>query len=54
MRRAWIACALALLPGPAFAWGAVGHRLVGQVGAEAFSAELPAFLRAPGVARDIG
>ncbi|HEX4270126.1 MAG TPA: hypothetical protein VHZ32_02025, partial [Rhizomicrobium sp.] len=45
---------LALAPGEALAWGAVGHRLVGRIGAEEFPAELPAFLRAKGVAADIG
>jgi hypothetical protein len=45
---------LALAPGEALAWGAAGHRFVGQIGAEEFSTELPAFLRAKGVAADIG
>jgi hypothetical protein len=44
----------ALAPGQALAWGAVGHRLVGSVAAENFSNDLPAFLRAKGVAADIG
>lgn len=42
------------LPAAAFAWGAAGHRIVGEVGADNFSKELPAFLRAKGVAADIG
>ena len=38
----------------ALAWGDTGHRLVGQLAAEALPATLPDFLRAPGVAADIG
>ena len=57
-RRACFAAALVLMAlppaAPAFAWGAEGHRLVGEIGAAAFAPELPAFLRAPGAADDIG
>jgi len=42
------------LPTQALAWGATGHRIVGVLGVEALPAEIPAFLRAPGVAADIG
>lgn len=57
MRRllaALTAAAALAAPASALAWGATGHRIVGQVGAEAFPAELPAFLRAPGVPAEIG
>jgi hypothetical protein len=37
----------------AFAWGAYGHRLVSGVGARAFTADLPAFLRTPEAASEI-
>lgn len=36
--------ALALLPVPAFAWGASGHRLASGIAAQEFPAALPAFL----------
>ncbi len=38
----------------ALAWGSSGHRFVGQAGAEAFPATLPAFLRTKQAAFDIG
>ncbi|HEX6859098.1 MAG TPA: S1/P1 Nuclease [Caulobacteraceae bacterium] len=49
-----IAAVLAAAPMQAWAWGATGHRIVGVVGTEALPADLPAFLRAPGVAAEIG
>lgn len=52
--RAALTALLLALPLPAFAWGAAGHRMVGEIAAENFSPDLPAFLRKPGVARDIG
>ena len=36
------------------AWGATGHRLVGQLGVEALPAELPAFLRTAEAVEDVG
>jgi hypothetical protein len=53
---AWIALVTlgVAMPHAALAWGAAGHRIVGELGAQNFSAELPGFLRAPGVAADIG
>ncbi|HEX5775811.1 MAG TPA: S1/P1 Nuclease [Caulobacteraceae bacterium] len=56
MRLAAIASAalLALAPAQALAWGATGHRIVGVLGAEALPDEVPAFLRSPGVATEIG
>lgn len=38
----------------ALAWGDSGHRMVGRLAAEAFPAEIPAFLRTPKAAEDIG
>ena len=38
----------------ALAWGATGHRIIGELGIETLPADLPAFLRAPGVAADVG
>jgi hypothetical protein len=40
--------------GPVLAWGAAGHRLIGEVGVGALPGSLPAFLRTPQAARDIG
>jgi hypothetical protein len=40
--------------GEALAWGDTGHRMIGQLGAEALPASLPAFLRTPQAAADIG
>jgi hypothetical protein len=48
-----LACMLAGA-GEALGWGASGHRMVSQVGMENVPAELPAFLRAPGMAEDVG
>jgi len=47
------AVALAV-PAQALAWGATGHRIIGVLGAESLPPELPAFLRTPGVAAEIG
>ena len=45
----------ALLPAtPALAWGATGHRLIGQLAMEGLPAEIPAFLRLPGVPAEVG
>jgi len=38
----------------AFAWGATGHRMIGEIAAGALPLELPAFLRTPEAARQIG
>jgi hypothetical protein len=54
-RRAILSALLSLaIPNAAFAWGAAGHRMVGEIAADNFSNTMPAFLRAPGVSRDIG
>jgi hypothetical protein len=38
----------------AFAWGATGHRLIGQLGEAALPADLPAFLRTPQAVETVG
>jgi hypothetical protein len=50
---AWLALLL-LMPGPARAWGASGHRMIGQVAIRALPAEVPAFLRTPAAALAVG
>ncbi len=56
VRLAAAACALlALAQAPrALAWGATGHRLIGQAAAAALPPELPAFLHTPQAIEDIG
>lgn len=44
--RLVLALLLAALPATASAWGASGHRMVGELAAQALPEELPAFLRA--------
>jgi hypothetical protein len=48
------AFALAMTPATALAWGATGHRLIGEAAVRALPAELPAFLRTSEAARDVG
>lgn len=43
-----------LAPGPALAWGSMGHRIIGMVAVEALPLEAPAFLRTPTAASDVG
>jgi len=45
---------LALAPGQAFAWGSMGHRIVGVAAMRALPSELPAFLRTPQAVDDVG
>lgn len=45
---------LSLLPAQALAWGAMGHRIVGESAMRAMPEEVPAFLRTPGAVRDVG
>src|SRR5262249_47021733 len=49
---------LALTPGlapvPAWAWGGTGHRYIGELAARNFPKEIPAFLRTPQAATQIG
>lgn len=56
MRRAaaLLTAVVLAFPAQALAWGATGHRIIGVLGAEALPPELPAFLRASGVAAEIG
>jgi hypothetical protein len=56
VRLAAAACVLLSLASPqrALAWGATGHRLIGQAAARALPPELPAFLRTPQAIRDLG
>ena len=44
----------AAAPGAAFAWGATGHRLIGQAAIRALPPDLPAFLHTPQAADDAG
>jgi hypothetical protein len=46
MRKFLIAVLIAL-PQAAFAWGGVGHRIIGELAVRSFPAEIPAFLRGP-------
>ena len=39
--------AVFIAPAPAFAWGAVGHRMINNVAARSLPATLPAFVRSP-------
>jgi hypothetical protein len=49
-----LACAAALAPAPAFAWGATGHRIIGEAAIAALPGTVPAFLRTDEVAREVG
>jgi len=40
--------------GPAFAWGPTGHRYIGELAVRALPADLPAFLRTPEAATQVG
>lgn len=44
----------ALAPAPALAWGAMGHRIAGVAAMGALPDEVPAFLRTPTAAGDVG
>ncbi|RAK60968.1 S1/P1 Nuclease [Phenylobacterium hankyongense] len=46
--------AVAAAPSAALAWGSTGHRIIGETAVRALPAEVPAFLRTPQAARDIG
>lgn len=58
MSTARIALAVVLLcvaaPAPALAWGAAGHRMIGELGAKNLPEEMPAFLRTPEAIAAIG
>ncbi|HEX3700663.1 MAG TPA: S1/P1 Nuclease [Phenylobacterium sp.] len=58
-RPAALAAALSLAlvlgaPATALAWGATGHRMIGEVAMRALPAELPGFLHSPQAAIDVG
>jgi hypothetical protein len=54
MRR-WLAAALlTLAPLPAWAWGATGHRYIGELAVRHFPKQIPAFLRTRQAALQIG
>lgn len=48
------ACAVFAAAPDAWAWGATGHRLIGQAAVLALPADLPAFLRSPEAVQQIG
>jgi hypothetical protein len=55
MRRLFpIALALLAAGAPAFAWGGKGHRIIGELAAKNFPAEIPAFLKTPTAVTQIG
>lgn len=45
---------LASAPDPALAWGNTGHRIIGAVAMRALPTEVPAFLRTPQAAEEVG
>ncbi|MEJ1969703.1 MAG: hypothetical protein WDN03_13865 [Rhizomicrobium sp.] len=47
-------CGMLAAAGPAYGWGASGHRMIGEVAARALPDEIPAFLRTPDAAAAIG
>lgn len=49
-----LAILAALVPANALAWGASGHRMVGEIAVRALPRELPAFLRTPASALAVG
>jgi hypothetical protein len=57
VRRLAAAAALAgslFAADPALAWGNAGHRIIGRLAIQTLPRELPAFLRTPQAARDVG
>jgi hypothetical protein len=54
MRLPIVLLAALLLPQSAFAWGAMGHKIMGEVAARNFPDEIPAFLRGPEAAARLG
>src|ERR1700728_1291882 len=49
-----LAVALLAPASQALAWGATGHRMIGELGAATLPPELPAFLKTPQSVEDIG
>lgn len=54
LRHLAVVAALALAPGSALAWGSTGHRIIGMTAMESLPDEVPAFLRTPTAASDVG
>jgi hypothetical protein len=54
LAAAMLLAGLPLATPQAWAWGATGHRLIGEAAASAFPAEIPAFLRTPQAIQEIG
>jgi len=54
MRKCLLAAVLALAPLPARAWGATGHRIIGELAVRNLPKTIPAFLRSPQAAAQIG
>jgi len=49
-----LAAAVFMIPAQAFAWGASGHRMIGELGAKELPDEIPAFVRTPHAVAFIG
>jgi hypothetical protein len=55
IQKPFLACLLlALSSAPVFAWGGTGHRYIGELAVRSFPKQLPAFLRMPVAATQIG
>ncbi|MBV9995790.1 MAG: S1/P1 Nuclease [Caulobacteraceae bacterium] len=56
--RGWLVSALGLViaahAAGAYAWGASGHRMIGEAAIESLPDEIPAFLRTPAAAAEVG
>jgi len=52
--RLALAAAVVATPGAALAWGNTGHRIIGEAAIAALPTDLPAFLRTPQAAIDVG
>ena len=52
--RLALVLAVTATPGAALAWGNTGHRFIGEAAIAGLPAELPAFLRTPQAALDVG
>ena len=54
MHKGLLVALLILAPVPAWAWGATGHRIIGELAAGSFPKEIPAFLRSRQAGAEIG
>jgi hypothetical protein len=50
----FLTASLLLVPTPVLAWGADGHRMIGELAMRALPADLPAFLRSAAAASEVG